>query len=36
MKIDWDLMEKEAVERLRWMVRFDTTNPRGNELPLVR
>ena len=36
MKIDWDLMEKEAVERLRSMVRFDTTNPPGNELPLVR
>jgi len=29
-------MEKEAVERLRSMVRFDTTNPPGNELPLVR
>ncbi|MBT4496484.1 MAG: M20/M25/M40 family metallo-hydrolase, partial [Gemmatimonadetes bacterium] len=36
MKIDWNLMEKEAVERLRSMVRFDTTNPPGNELPLVR
>jgi acetylornithine deacetylase/succinyl-diaminopimelate desuccinylase-like protein len=36
MKIDWNLMEKEAVERLRSMIRFDTTNPPGNELPLVR
>ena len=25
----------EAVSRLRWMLRLDTTNPPGNELPLV-
>lgn len=36
MKIDWEKMEREAVERLRGMVRFDTTNPPGNELGLVR
>ena len=36
MEIDWGEMEREAVERLRGMVRFDTTNPPGDELALVR
>ena len=33
--IDWDTIGKEAVENLQSLVRFDTTNPPGNELPLV-
>ena len=36
MKLDWEQIEREAVARLREMIRFDTTNPPGNELPLVR
>jgi acetylornithine deacetylase/succinyl-diaminopimelate desuccinylase-like protein len=36
MKIDWDQMERETVARLQRMIRFDTTNPPGNELPLAR
>ncbi len=35
MKLDWEQVEKEAVVRLQEMIRFDTTNPPGNELPLV-
>ena len=36
MKIEWDQMETETVARLQRMIRFDTTNPPGNELPLSR
>ena len=34
--IDWDAQEREAVSWLQQMIRFDTTNPPGNELALVR
>src|SRR5437764_1079760 len=32
---DWKIVEAEAVTRLREIIRFDTTNPPGNELPLA-
>jgi acetylornithine deacetylase/succinyl-diaminopimelate desuccinylase-like protein len=34
--MNWDSAGAEAVERLCRMLRFDTTNPPGNELSLVR
>jgi acetylornithine deacetylase/succinyl-diaminopimelate desuccinylase-like protein len=34
--MNWDQAGSEAVERLRRMLRFDTTNPPGNELALAR
>ncbi len=34
--MNWDKAGSEAVERLRRMVRFDTTNPPGQELILAR
>ena len=36
MKVDWDVAGEETTIRLQEMIRFDTTNPPGNELPLVR
>ena len=33
--IDWEKEGAEAAARLGAMLRFDTTNPPGNELPLV-
>lgn len=32
--IDWAAVREEVVEHLRQILRFDTTNPPGNELPL--
>ena len=34
--MNWDKVGSEAVERLRRMLRFDTTNPPGQELILAR
>ncbi len=34
--VDWNRAGEEAVRWLQELVRFDTTNPPGNELPLVR
>ena len=36
MQPDWDAVEKETALLLRRMLRFDTTNLPGNELPLAR
>lgn len=36
MNIDWNAAGQEAVAWLQTLIRFDTTNPPGNELPLVR
>ena len=36
MNVDWDGAGLEAVNCLCRLLRFDTTNPPGNELPLVR
>ena len=36
MKPDWSGVEEETVSRLQAIIRFDTTNPPGNELPLAR
>ena len=36
MNVDWDAAGREAVDWLCRLLRFDTTNPPGNELPLVR
>jgi acetylornithine deacetylase/succinyl-diaminopimelate desuccinylase-like protein len=33
---DWSLAEPETIARLRELIRFDTTNPPGNEMPLAR
>jgi acetylornithine deacetylase/succinyl-diaminopimelate desuccinylase-like protein len=33
---DWKSVEAETVSRLRAIIRFDTTNPPGNELPLAQ
>ncbi len=33
--IDWKPVKDEAVELLRQLIRFDTTNPPGNELPAI-
>lgn len=33
--IDWDAVTQEAVENLQNLIRIDTTNPPGNELPAV-
>ena len=35
MKVDWERVGSETVERLQAIIRFDTTNPPGNELPLA-
>jgi acetylornithine deacetylase/succinyl-diaminopimelate desuccinylase-like protein len=34
--VDWSSAHAEAREHLRRLLRFDTTNPPGNELPLAR
>ncbi len=34
--MNWDEAGREAVERLRRMLRFDTTNPPGNEMALAQ
>jgi len=34
--INWNLLEEEAVEHLRALVRIDTTNPPGNEIAACR
>ena len=36
MNPDWQSVEAETVSRLREILRFDTTNPPGNELPVAR
>jgi acetylornithine deacetylase/succinyl-diaminopimelate desuccinylase-like protein len=33
---DWKKVESETIGRLQTLLRFDTTNPPGNELPLAR
>jgi len=33
---DWESVNAETVSRLQAIIRFDTTNPPGNELPLAR
>jgi acetylornithine deacetylase/succinyl-diaminopimelate desuccinylase-like protein len=33
---DWNTTESETVARLQDLIRFDTSNPPGNELPLAR
>jgi acetylornithine deacetylase/succinyl-diaminopimelate desuccinylase-like protein len=33
---DWDRVRGETIARLQTLLRFDTTNPPGNELPLAR
>lgn len=35
MEADWSAIEAETIERLQALIRFDTTNPPGNELPLA-
>ena len=32
---DWSEVEKETIDHLQALIRFDTTNPPGNELPLA-
>ena len=36
MKPDWSGVEEETISRLQAIIRFDTTNPPGNELALAR
>ena len=36
MRPDWHSVGAEIVSRLQAIIRFDTTNPPGNELPLAR
>jgi acetylornithine deacetylase/succinyl-diaminopimelate desuccinylase-like protein len=36
LEADWPPIESETVERLQALIRFDTTNPPGNELPLAK
>ena len=36
MRVDWHAVEAETVSRLRDVIRFDTSNPPGNELQLAR
>ena len=36
MSPDWESVSAETVSRLQAVIRFDTTNPPGNELPLAR
>lgn len=35
LAIDWEKVEAETLEQLQTLIRFDTTNPPGNELPLA-
>ncbi len=36
MSPEWERVETETISRLQSIIRFDTTNPPGNELPLAR
>ncbi len=36
MRPDWERAEQEIVRHLQTLIRFDTTNPPGNELPAAR
>ncbi|MEO8576592.1 MAG: M20/M25/M40 family metallo-hydrolase [Gemmatimonadales bacterium] len=36
MEADWAAIEAETIERLQALIRFDTTNPPGNELALAQ
>ena len=36
MRPDWPSVDAEIVSRLQTIIRFDTVNPPGNELPLAR
>ena len=36
MKPDWSSVDSETVLQLQAIIRYDTTNPPGNELPLAR
>jgi len=35
LKPDWSSVESETVSQLQAIIRYDTTNPPGNELPLA-
>ena len=35
MAADWNSIRAETIERLQALIRFDTTNPPGNELGLA-
>ena len=35
MPLDWDSVRAETIEHLQALIRFNTTNPPGNELPLA-
>ena len=35
MAVDWKAVEDETLGQLQTLIRFDTTNPPGNELPLA-
>jgi acetylornithine deacetylase/succinyl-diaminopimelate desuccinylase-like protein len=35
LKPDWESVSAETISRLQTIIRFDTTNPPGNELPLA-
>ncbi len=35
MGVDWPAVEAETIAHLQALIRFDTTNPPGNELPLA-
>ena len=35
MRTSWTDVEAETIAHLQAMIRFDTTNPPGNELPLA-
>lgn len=35
MKRDWESVRAETISHLQTLIRFDTTNPPGNELPLA-
>src|SRR6058998_1005172 len=36
MEPDWGTIHEETIHHLRSLIRFNTTNPPGNELPLAR
>ncbi len=36
MQIEWDNIRRETIACLQQLIRFETVNPPGNELPLVR
>ena len=35
LAVDWKAVEDETLGQLQTLIRFDTTNPPGNELPLA-